>query len=252
MPLPNQQPIRAIIVDDEPLSREIIREFLAAYAGIEMIAECGNGYEAIKVIAEQKPDLIFLDIQMPKLSGFDVLELIEHPVNVIFITAYDQYAIKAFEVHALDYLLKPVSRERFDEAVTRVLGHIRSDQKPLSPSIPPIRTIEQKYLTRILIKDGSDIHIIAVSEIDYIEAQDDYICVYSKKDKYLKNQRLNELEQSLDPDTFVRIHRSYILNIHRLSKIDLLTKDSRVAVLKDGKSLPISRSGYERLKGLIK
>ncbi len=251
MPIHNQNPVRAIIVDDEPLSREIIKEFLTAFTDIQLISECGNGYEAIKAVAEQKPDLLFLDIQMPKLSGFDVLELIDEPVNVIFISAFDQYAIKAFEVHAFDYLLKPVKRERFDEAVSRALSNLRAQTPQKTTPGRRIQTDDKSFLTRVLIKDRSDIRIIPVDNIDYIEAQDDYVCIHAKKEKYLKNQRLSEMEATLDPANFVRVHRSYIVNIERLSKIDLMTKDNRVAILKDGTTIPVSRSGYERLKELL-
>ncbi len=247
----NQTEIRAVIVDDEPLSREIIREFLGAFPGIAVIAECGNGYEAIKAVASQKPDLVFLDIQMPKLSGFDVLELIDEPVNVIFITAFDQYAIRAFEVHALDYLLKPVSRERFNEAVSRALSSLRSHAPSKTAAGRRIQTGDRTFLTRVLIRDGSDVHIIPADDIDFIEAQDDYVCISSGKTKHLKNQSLSELEESLDPANFVRVHRSFILNVSRLSKIELMTKDSRAAILKDGTQIPVSRSGYEKLKRLI-
>lgn len=246
---PSRMPVRALIVDDEPLSRQIIREFSRAFPEVEIIGECANGYEALKAAAEDHPDLMFLDIQMPRLSGFDVLELLEEPVQVIFVTAYDQYAIRAFEVHALDYLLKPVSEERFAEAVRRAVEHIRNGKTPLAR---PLRPENEPYRNRILIKDGANIHFVPVEQVDYIEAQDDYVCIFAGKEKHLKLQRLGELENSLDPAQFVRIHRSYILNLDRLARIDLMTKDQRVAVLRTGQQLPVSRNGYEKIKKLLK
>lgn len=248
--LPRTIPLRAIVVDDEPPSRALIREFLTDFPDIQVIEECSNGFEALKTIATHQPDLVFLDIQMPKLSGFDLLELIDKPTNIIFITAYDQYAVKAFEVHALDYLLKPVSRERFREAVQRAIEQIRMGKNPIPPNYL-LRPANEKHLNRILIKDGSNIHIVPTETIDFIEAQDDYICIHCGKTKHLKLQTLGNLEKQLDPIQFVRIHRSYIINIERLARIDLMTKDSRIVFLRDGTSLPLSRSGYEKLKYLI-
>lgn len=244
--------ITAIIVDDEMLARSIIREYLAARPEVTVVAECANGFEAVKAVAELKPDLMFLDIQMPKLSGFEVIELLETPPAVVFVTAFDQYAVQAFNVHAVDYLLKPYTQERFLEALDRVQQRIAAAAPP-----PPVKAAAEEAvsaqhpLERLLIKEGSKVLIIPAEKIDYIEAQDDYIAVRAEGKSHLKMQRLSALETMLDPRRFVRIHRSYILNIERLAKIELYAKDSRVAVLKDATQLPVSRTGYDKLKDLL-
>jgi two-component system LytT family response regulator len=243
-------PIQAVIVDDEALARGVMREMLAAHPDIEIAAECGNGFEAVKVVAEMRPDLLLLDIQMPKLDGFEVLELIAGDVTVVFVTAYDQYAIRAFEVHAVDYLLKPFSPERLAEALDRARARIAAKEKVPEGLVVAGRA-RQTPLERILIRDRADVHVIPVEKIDYLEAQDDYVSVKAAGKGYLKEQTLAELETLLDKDVFVRIHRRYILNIARLSKIELAVKDNRIAMLADGTKLPISRSGYARLKELL-
>ena len=248
---PSASILTAIIVDDETLAREVVREHLAAYTGITIVAECGNGFDAVKAVAELKPDILFLDIQMPKLNGFELLELIDHECAIIFITAYDQYALKAFEVHAVDYLLKPFSKERFEKALELAKQRLsRHEQFPraelLASARPPGMALE-----RILVREGSKVHVIPVEKIDYIEAQDDYVSIRSEGKSHLKQQRLAELETALDAKHFVRIHRSYILNIDRLAKIELYAKDSRVAILKDGSKLQVSRTGYDKLKTLL-
>ena len=227
-------PVRALIIDDEELARASIRDHLAGHPEIDIVAECANGFEAVKAIAELRPQLLFLDVQMPKLNGFEVLELAGGQLAVIFVTAHDQYAIKAFEVHAVDYLLKPFSVERFDEALARALGQMaRKDFSPVAKLVETTRS-RSLPLERLLIRDGSDVFVIPVGAIDYLEAQDDYVSVSSGGKRHLKQQRLSELESLLDAKRFVRIHRSYILNIDRLSKLELYAKDSRIAILKDG------------------
>src|SRR5262245_55916963 len=208
-------PIHAVIVDDEALARSVLREFLGAHDDIEIVAECSNGFEAVKVVAELKPDLVLLDIQMPKLDGFEVLELIGNDVAVIFVTAYDQYAIRAFEVHAVDYLLKPFSPERLAEALDRARARVMTREKVPEGLVAPGRA-RQPPLERILIRDRADVHVIPVGTIDYIESQDDYVSVKTAGKGFLKEQTLAELETLLDKDVFVRIHRRYILNIARL------------------------------------
>ena len=240
-----------IIVDDEELARSLVREYLSAHSNIEIVAECSNGFEAVKAVTEVQPDLMFLDIQMPKLSGFEVIELLEVPPAVIFVTAFDQYALKAFDVHAVDYLLKPYGKERFNEALEQALQRL-SKQIPnkAKEAAADAKPVDQQW-ERVLIKEGSKVLVIPVEKIDYIEAQDDYVSFRSESKSHLKMQRLTELETGLDPRRFVRIHRSYILNIERLSKIELYAKDSRTAVLKDGTQLPVSRTGYDKLKELL-
>ena len=243
--------VGAIIVDDEELARRLICEMLAPHPEIEVLAECANGFEAVKAVTERKPDLIFLDIQMPKLDGFEVLELIGGDITVIFVTAYDQYALRAFEVHAVDYLLKPFGAERLAEALDRARGRIAARER-VPPALVAAGRARQSPLERILIRDRADVHVIPVEKIDYVESQDEYVSVKTAGKSFLKEQTLAELETLLDKDVFVRIHRRYILNISRLSKIELAVKDSRIAILADGTKLPISRSGYARLKELLK
>jgi two-component system LytT family response regulator len=247
--------IRAVIVDDEELARHLLREYLHQAGGVEVIAECANGFEAVKAIAERKPDLVFLDVQMPKLDGFEVLELIDPSVAVIYVTAYDQYAMRAFDAHAVDYLLKPFSADRFKKALERArqrLGEPAPAAKRISATelSAAARAPEQK-LERIVVKDGAKVHIIPLEKLDYVEAQDDYVALRSEKKNYLKQQTISSVETQLDPKKFVRIHRSYIVNLERIARIEPYTKDSRVAVLTDGTQLPVSRSGHARLKELL-
>ena len=243
--------MRVIVVDDEELARALLRELLAAHEDVEIVAECGNGFEAVKAVTERKPDLLLLDVQMPKLDGFDVLELIGAAVPVIFTTAFDQYAIKAFQVHAVDYLLKPFGAERLAEALVRARTRILSREAlPAKALVSEART-SRSPLERILIRDKADVHVIPVAKIDYFEAQDDYVSLKVGDKNLLKEQTLSELEQLLDPNRFVRIHRRYLLNVARLAKIEQSVTDSRVAILQDGSELPISRSGYAKLREIL-
>lgn len=243
--------LTCIIVDDEELARSVVREYLSQYRDIEILAECANGFEAVKVVSETRPDLLSLDIQMPKLNGFEVLELIGTDIGVIFVTAYDEYALRAFDVHAVDYLLKPFSADRFAEALEHARFHLKAGrQAPFSDLIAESRK-RHKPLQRVLIRDGSRVHVLPVEKIDYVEAQDDYVCFKAGGREYLKQEVMADLETLLDPTRFIRIHRSYILNIERLAKLELYAKDSHVAILTDGAQLPVSRSGYARLKPLL-
>jgi two-component system, LytTR family, response regulator len=240
----------ALIVDDEELARQVLRELLQTHPEIDILAECSNGFEAVKAAAEYKPDLMFLDVQMPKLSGFDVLELLEDNVAVIFVTAYDQYAMKAFEVHAVDYLLKPIGRERFEGALDRA-------KKRIGDKLPPVQQLAtaarapQRYLDRLVVRDGTRVTLIPVAKLDYVEAQDDYVALAAQGAKHLKQQTIASVEAGLDPARFVRIHRSYIVNFERVARIEPYGKDSRLAILADGTRLPVSRTGYARLKSLL-
>ena len=243
--------IGAVIVDDEELARGLVREMLRQHPDIEVVAECANGFEAVKAAAERKPDLIFLDVQMPKLDGFEVLELIGTDAAVIFVTAYDTYAMRAFDVHAVDYLLKPFSQERFEAALERArqrVGHKMPEPAELATAARP----PAQFLERVVIKDGTKVHIVPVGKLDYVEAQDDYLAVHSGGKCYLKQQTISSMEDSLDPSRFVRIHRSYIVNLERVTKLEPYTKESRVVVLTDGTQLPVSRAGYARLAELLK
>lgn len=243
--------LRVVIVDDEPLARAVVREFLGAHPGVEVVAECANGFDAVKAVAELAPDLVFLDVQMPKLNGFDVLELIGRSVPVVFTTAYDQYALRAFEVHAVDYLLKPFSEPRFADALTRARERLASREAlPVDALVSEARP-RTGPLERVLIRDGSQVHVLAADAIDFVEAQDDYVSFRSAGKSYLKDQTMGATEALLDPTRFVRIHRSYLLNIERIARVELYAKDSRIAVLRDGTKLPVSRAGYARLAKLL-
>jgi two-component system LytT family response regulator len=245
-----QEKIRVAIVDDEQLARAILREWIGARPGIEIVAECANGFEAVKAVAELSPDLLMLDIQMPKLDGFDVLELVGD-IPVIFITAYDSYAVRAFDVNAVDYLLKPFSEERLAEALERARGRIRTREAPPVKALLEAARPHRSPLRRILIRDRAEVHVIPVEKIDYLESQDDYVAIKSAGRSHLKEQPLGELETLLEPAAFVRIHRRYILNLSRLAKIEMGLSDSRIAVLTDGTQLPISKAGYARLRALL-
>ena len=256
--------IGALIVDDEELARQVLRELLQSHPEIEVLAECANGFEAVKAVTEHKPDLIFLDVQMPKLTGFDVLELVEGDIAVIFTTAYDQYAMKAFEVHAVDYLLKPIGGERFESALVRVKTRVtekrEARQRAQGETVASVQRATdlaatarppQQYLERIVVRDGTRVTLIPTAKLDYVEAQDDYIALASHGAKHLKQQTIASIEAGLDPDRFVRIHRSYIVNFERVVRIEPYGKDSRLAILADGTRLPVSRAGYARLKTLL-
>ena len=242
---------KALIVDDEELARRLLREMLSTHPEIEVAAECGNGMEAVKAAAEHKPDLLFLDVQMPKLTGFDVLELIDrNGLAVIFVTAFDQYAMKAFDVHAVDYLLKPFSRERFEGALERAKSQEGRKTVDAAELVAAARPAGQ-YAERIIVKDGTKVTLIAVNKLDYAEALDDYVSLVSEGKKHLKQQTISGLELALDPQKFVRVHRSYIVNLERVSRIEPYGKDSKVAILTNGAKLPVSRAGYGRLKTLL-
>jgi two-component system LytT family response regulator len=244
--------LRVAIVDDEEPARAILREYLQKEPGVEIVAECSNGFEAVRAVANLKPDVMLLDVQMPKLNGFEVLELIERDVAVVFVTAYDQYALKAFDVHAVDYLLKPFIPERLTQALERVRARLtRRGHPPAAEPLSGRLRTPRGPVTRVLIRDGANVHIVPLSKIDYAEAQDDYVSIHAERRAYLKEQTMAQLEATLDPAHFVRIHRSYLLNIDRLAKVEVTDKDSRVAILRDGTRLPISRSGYARLSALL-
>jgi len=246
----SDEPITVLIVDDEAPARAIVREYLLDHPHFIVAAECANGYEAVKAVGEHRPDLMFLDIQMPKLDGFEVLELLDVKPHVIFVTAYDEYAIRAFEVHAIDYLLKPFTAARFAEVIAHAEQRLRG-ASATRDSVTSIASAMRKPLQRIAFRDGATIDVVPVQRIDYIEAQDDYIHVYSRGVRHIKQQPLGELEALLDPARFIRVHRSYIVNLESLARVEPYAKDSRVALLKDGTRIPVSRAGYERLKALL-
>jgi two-component system LytT family response regulator len=252
---PRRQPvdkIRAVIVDDEDLARQILREYLRGEEDVEIVAECANGFAAVKIVTEQKPDLLFLDVQMPKLDGFEVLELVDREVAVVFVTAFDQYAMKAFDAAAVDYLLKPFGADRLRTALERVRRRLGENQPmPVAADLKSAARAPGQYIERIVVKDGSRVHVIPTGKLDFAEAQDDYVSLRSEKKNYLKQQTISSLEASLDPARFVRVHRSFIVNLERIAKIEPYTKDARLAMLADGSQVPVSRAGYARLRELL-
>ena len=242
---------KALIVDDEELARKLLREMLESHPEIEIVAECGNGMEAVKAVAEHKPELLFLDVQMPKLSGFDVLELVEPAgLAVIFVTAFDRYAMKAFDVHAVDYLLKPYSTERFEAALERAKSQ-KMEQPPDATALAATARPSGQFLERIVVKDGAKVTLVPTAKLDYAEALDDYVSLATEGKKLLKQQTISSLQAALDPAVFVRIHRSFLVNFERVSRIEPYGKESKVAVLGNGAKLPVSRMGYERLKRIM-
>jgi two-component system, LytTR family, response regulator len=244
--------IRCVLVDDEDLARQVLREYLHCETDVEIVAECANGFDAVKAVGEHHPDLLFLDVQMPKLDGFEVLELVGGEAAVVFVTAYDQYAMKAFDAAAVDYLLKPFDLVRFRTALDRVRR--RLGERAPHPNPAELKVAAQppgQHPRRIVVKDGTRVHIIPLGQLDYAEAQDDYVALHSAGKTYLKQQTISSLESSLDAQRFVRVHRSYIINLDRIAKIEPYTKDTRMAVLADGAQVPVSRAGYLRLKELM-
>ncbi len=243
--------MKVVIIDDEPLARSIVKEYLQKHPQVEILQECNDGFEGLKAIQQHQPDLIFLDIQMPKINGFEMLELIEQPPAVVFATAFDEFAIKAFEAHAIDYLLKPFNQERFDKAINKF-----KEQKSLSTEKATQELLETASQSpsqnnRIVVKNGSKIKIIPVHEVLYLEAADDYVKVHTGEGYFLKNKTMNHFEQTLDGQQFVRSHRSYIVNVQQITRIDPYEKDNHVAILRSGIKVPVSRTGYVRLREVL-
>lgn len=236
--------LRAVIVDDEELARAFLRELLRPHEDIEIAAECANGFDAVKAVAEHAPDILFLDVQMPKLDGFEVLELIDPGPAVVFVTAFDQYAMRAFDAHAVDYLLKPFGADRFERALER--ARARLGERKLPTEVAAARPAAERP-QRLVVKDGTRVHVIPLDKLDYVEAQDDYVALHTGGKTHLKQQPIGSIEAALDPARFVRIHRSVIVNLERVARIEPYGKESRIAILQDGARLPVSRSGYARL-----
>lgn len=241
-----------IIIDDEPLSRAIIAEFLKGYPDLTIAAECGDGFHGLKAIQEYHPDLIFLDVQMPKVNGFEMLELLEHKPDVIFTTAFDEYAIHAFENNALDYLLKPFSKDRFDRAMNKWEKWRNTKPEPSANNIRDFSAAGQPVQReRVVVKHGNMIKIIPVGDIEYLESADDFVKIHTREGYFLKNKTMAYFEQTLSPKEFIRTHRSYMVQIAHITRIDPYEKDSFVAVLKHGTKIPVSRSGYPRLRAAL-
>jgi two-component system LytT family response regulator len=243
--------LRVLIVDDEEPARALLREYLGRAGAVEVVGECRNGFEAVKAVHDLKPDLLFLDIQMPKLNGFEVLELLGREVAVVFATAFDEHAIRAFEVNAVDYILKPASPDRVAAALDRARQRLAARAPMPVAELAAAARPPGQPASRIVVRQGPKVHVIAADKLDFAEAQDDYVSLRSEGKSYLKQQTLADLESSLDPKHFVRIHRSYLLNLDRLARIDTEGGEPKAVVLHDGTRLPLSRSGYGRLKGLL-
>jgi two-component system LytT family response regulator len=240
--------VRVLVVDDEEPARALLAELLSGAPGVELVGECANGLEAVRAASERRPDVMFLDIQMPKLDGFEVMELLPAGIAVVFVTAYDHYAVKAFEVEAVDYVLKPYRKERLLEALDRARARRkRPDPADLAAALRPPGT----FAGRIAVREGNGVRVIPVERIDYAEARDDAVAIRSEGKLFLKAQTLGSLEKALDPARFLRVHRSYIVNVDRLRRVELYSKNSHIAILSDGSRIPISREGHARIRALL-
>jgi two-component system, LytTR family, response regulator len=240
---------KVLIVDDEPLATEIVKEYLADYPQFEIIKVCHDGFEGLKALQTSKPDLMFLDVQMPKLNGFELLELVEDAPAVIFTTAFDQYALKAFDTHAVDYLLKPFSKARFAKSIEKFLQ--LEQTVALKEMLESEERTHQEAAQRVVLKVKNEIKIIPVPEIKYLEANDDYVNIFTKDGKFLKNKTLSYFEKSLPPDSFVRVHRSYMVNIAEITKIEPYEKEGYLLKLRGGETVPVSKTGYPKLKSVL-
>lgn len=241
--------IKAIIIDDEPLARSVVNEYLMTYENIKVVDECANGFDGIKAIQLHKPDLVFLDIQMPKISGFEMLELLDEVPAVIFTTAFDEYAMRAFDANAIDYLLKPFNKERFDKAISKFIAQNKNnDYKKRAEELLVNHNQQVEEKNRIVVKNGADIRIVPIQDICYIEAFDDYVKIFTKTSWFLKKKTMSSYEASLGDKHFMRVHRSFIINLDELTRIEPLEKNNHVALLKTGQRIPLSRTGYSKLK----
>lgn len=243
--------IRTILIDDEPLARDIVKHYLSDFPHIEVVAECSDGFEGIKAITQHQPDFIFLDIQMPKINGFEMLELVEKPPAVIFTTAFDEYAIKAFEVSAVDYLLKPIEKSRFDLAIQKLPTRLSNTGDETTKELLDSAALSPAQNNRVVVKKNGVIKIISVSDIHYLEADDDYVKMSTVEGIFHKNKTMSFFEQTLDSAQFIRIHRSYIINLAQVTKIELKEKDSYIVLLKSDIWLPVSKTGYVKLKAAL-
>lgn len=240
--------IKTILIDDESLARDIVKYYLSSFPDIEVVAECSDGFEGLKAITQHQPDFIFLDIQMPKINGFEMLELVENPPAVIFTTAFDEYAIKAFEVNAVDYLLKPIEKSRFDIAIQKLPPRLNAGDNSGNQELLESAAMSPAQHNRVVVKKNGVIKIIAVSDIHYLEADDDYVKLSTTEGIFHKNKTMSFFERTLDAEQFIRIHRSYIINLAQVTKIELKEKDSYIVLLKSDIWLPVSKTGYGKLK----
>lgn len=242
--------ISAIIIEDEQPARELVKRYLSENAAVELVGEYDNGFDGLKAIQELKPEVIFLDVQMPKLTGFEMMELMEDKPEIIFTTAYDQYAIKAFEQNAVDYLLKPFSKTRFNESLDKLFVRMESSDSGEDQLEKIKKHLENSddILNRVVIKKSGKIHVISTSDISYLEAQDDYVMIYTANERFLKQQTMKYFEKHLDQEQFIRVHRSYIVNVQGIERIEPYEKTNYILILKDGNKIPVSRSGMQVMK----
>lgn len=243
--------IKAVLIDDEPLAREVVKEYLLNFPQIEVVQECNDGFEGLKAIQQHQPDIVFLDIQMPKITGFEMLELVENMPAVIFTTAFEEHAIRAFEVHAVDYLLKPFSADRFDKAVQKWLDHFQTPAAANTEALLETAAATPLQSNRVVIKINGKIKIIPVQDIHYLEAADDYVKIVTQEGSFLKNKTMSFFEKMLDPQQFTRVHRSYILNVNQVTRIDPYEKENHLAILRSGARVLVSKTGYPRLKAAL-
>jgi two-component system LytT family response regulator len=242
--------IKALIIDDEPLARSIIVEYLAAFPNIQIMQECENGFDGYKAIMQHQPQLVFLDIQMPKITGFEMLELLEEIPSIIFTTAFDEFALKAFETNAVDYLLKPFDENRFNKAMEKFLSAHPKQQQ--TQTIAAVNTVQyQAPNERIVVKTGTKIKVISIYDIHYLSSDDDYVNIHTAEGAFLKNQTMAFFEKTLDEKLFLRIHRSYIVKLDQITKIEPYEKDGHILILKSGEKIPVSKSGYPKLKAVL-
>jgi two-component system, LytTR family, response regulator len=243
--------IRTLIIEDEVLARNLLNSYLGEIEDVEILGECENGFEGVKSINELKPDLVFLDIQMPKITGFEMLELVDHHPEIIFTTAYDQYALKAFDYNAADYLLKPFSKDRLVGAVEKVKERLLK-QTEHEDIVDKINNFPRdEFLDRVVVKDRHKIHIIPTDQIRYIESLDDYVLIYTRDGRFMKQKTMHYFESVLDPHNFSRIHRSYIVRVDQIAQLQQYEKESYVAILHDKTKLKVSKSGYKNLKEML-
>ena len=243
--------IKVILIDDEPLARSIVKEFLQTYPDFNIVQECNDGFEGVKAIQQHQPDLIFLDIQMPKITGFEMLELLDQTPSVIFTTAYDEHAMKAFEAHAIDYLLKPFSKDRFDKAIQKWKGLLPETKKESTQQYLNNTVKQPEEQNRVVVKFGSNIRILPALDIYFIEAYDDYVKIFTRDDYFLKKKTMAYFESVLNPKDFARVHRSFIVQLQCITGIQPYEKNSHIALLKNGKKVPLSRAGYANLKDVL-
>jgi two-component system LytT family response regulator len=242
--------IRIVIIDDEAPAREIVKFYLKEIDSVEVIAECADGFCGLKSVSTLKPDLVFLDIQMPRLTGIEMVEVLTEKPEIIFTTAYDQFAIRAFELNAVDYLMKPFPKRRFIDAVNKAIDKIRSGKGNKEPASQLLAKKPEPSapVSRIVVRKGNAINLIPVEQIRYVEAQDDYVMIYHTTGKALKQQTMKFYEENLPKTDFVRIHRSYIVKVEEIKRIEPYGKDNHIAILNSEDKLPVSRAGYKHLK----